>query len=140
MCLSKVNYVDGVGVGYKLLDKWLIDDNHKLKPNFHWSYEWKKANTENKICADDLKIYTSGYHIFIDKEDAINYSTHGYLVEVHFKNIMSIGFNPRYKYRKIFGIPIYAGIIDGPCVVAEYMKVGKVLGIVKYGVLKNVPK
>lgn len=156
MCLAtaKINLINGEGIGYKFVQagQLHIDDEnylylHNPLHNDCWSKSYRRANgpklyMENVRGVDESK-YDTGYHILLTKEDAIKYAGYnfGYIVEVSYKEISAIGRQSRYSYNGILDF-MWASLIGRfgylDCVVAQLMKVNKIVGIVDKVKDKNI--
>lgn len=139
MCLHKIKFnltktKDGyVGVGYKNINNNVYFDvpTNKLKMDLgmcsRWSTKWTRAWANNIVetgLADDEQSYRLGYHIFLNINDAKNYTLpyiNGsipyipvFVAKVSYRNIICFGTNQ-------------TGNGFGDTVVSEYMKFDKLV-------------
>lgn len=133
MCLTteRLNMVycpeenDFIGTGYKvikLFDKLGRLNLSKSKIKTKWTEavgNWdEKKFSSNRIMPDiGINSYWPGFHIFLNLEDAIKYSTHLTLVEVKYKSVTGFGNNQTEHHLK------------GPCVIARYAKISKIISL-----------
>lgn len=157
MCLStaKINLLDGEGIGYKFIQAGQMDiddENYLLPINGHfgkdcWSRSYRRADDqylymENVKDVQESK-YNSGYHILLTKEDAVKYAGYnfGYIVEVSYREITAIGKQKKYSYKGILSY-IWGCLIGRfghlDCVIAQLMKVNRIVGIVDNVKDKNI--
>ena len=131
MCLKDIAFsmeeVDGVlvGIGYKAFkcyisgDLKLGYDGCKYKLN-----QWMKAKNDihSVTRTEDKNLYSTGFHIFLNKDDANRYyerpSYNPIIIKkVLFKDIVAFGTNRTYT-RLRNGRVVYR-----PCVIARSMKI-----------------
>lgn len=135
MCLSKVDlalkFVDGewVGEGYKVVRTNLVSQYN----NFQYKEQvWLKAKEDD----DSIKTvdfsgrygyinYPSGFHSFLNLEDAKKYKNattgvNGRLFKVYYKTVLAFGLN-EIEYNPD-DEKVIANWSQGPCVVSLYVK------------------
>ncbi len=103
------------GMGYKHVHKDRTCYNGKYLLN-----RWMDAEGITELeFTNTHKAYHPGFHIFLNKEDAMNYpsASGGEIWEVKYRNVISFGSNKCHKTNT-----------DGPCVIAAQMKLSKRLG------------
>jgi hypothetical protein len=130
-----------VGTGYKILPTKSYANHTDLVQVFNdkkqltkaaerkgWSRKWMQAKgwqgkgLQHENAAADFRSnnqdihYSPGFHIFLTKEAAQNYTHRGVIVKVEFKNVIAFGTNET----NVNGA-------SAPCVVAEYMRVVEIL-------------
>lgn len=129
MCLRTVNFTldaKNVGIGYKVIpsDEITVKENGSfVMSSPYWSKQWRKSpghkyySTQKFLEDAYSKQYRIGYHIFLNKQDAVKYKyvASGYVVQVSFKDVLAFGTNET-TYDSY-----------GPCIIADKMKVDKVL-------------
>jgi hypothetical protein len=128
MCLKSVDVAlewdardkDYVGYGYKNISKYEFTAapfHIELRPS---SKRWKKATGKNRGMFDTIKSsgkkrYVPGFHIFLNLEDAKNYSG-SLLVKVKYKGILAFGKNTN-----------SVSSAGKPCVIAKDMKIVEII-------------
>jgi hypothetical protein len=95
MCLQVVFELDAEerknlanGLGWKSVP--IIDGEAKLHHGYYPLNKWLKAKNKQIGEIDGSVTYTSAFHIFLKKQDAIDYCG-GRLVRVKFRKIRGIG-------------------------------------------------
>jgi len=120
MCMSEVkkDYRNvkerNFGIGYKNVTDEGDGKYSTYKTDLRMK-KWYKANTNCKIKASDKTLYRSGFHIFLNKEDAQKYCSYNVVVRVRYRGVSSFGTNK-------------AGYDDiGDCVIADEMFLDEVV-------------
>lgn len=112
MCLSSITYknLDVQGIGYKVVS--IVNKKAQLARRLNMPFGvTKKAKKTPVYSADGY--YDSGFHIFLNKKDAISYGdTDDYLVQVSYKKGRILGEQGSQM----------------PCIIADEMKLEKVIG------------
>ena len=120
MCLSTVNFSLTwdkrnkfyLGYGYKSVCQATLNKLRTWQEATGWHTDClNKAQTQSEDRVD----YIPGFHIFLNEPDARKYWSGGIIIRVKFREVLSFGTNETLCTEY------------GPCVIARYMKLDKII-------------